>query len=352
MSGPTVGLGPAELLEGHVLNGRWKVLEARHRNPGGTGQSRSSCYLGECSKSHERVFIKAFDFRHREIQGNIKELSWMLDEFINEAEVLEYCNGKKLSRATRFIEKGVVTVSGEPVHYIVCEHAEWTIRDAFPPGEETIPLHTKLIVIRDLISAVRQLNGAGIAHQDVKPSNAVIVKGERDTLKMTDFGSASCSERKAPPHDALNCVGELTYAPYERLYGAAGTWYQRRIGCDMFLVGCFAFTMVVGVPVTPVVLHGIPAELRPDVFTGSSYSEVLPDLIEHHFKLIPEFTKAILPESICEPFTKAVLELCHPDPAKRGTPRTTFCESTQYSLERYVSLFNRLAVQTRLNQRS
>jgi hypothetical protein len=140
----------------------------------------------------------------------------------------------------------------------------------------------------------------------------------------------------------MPCVGEFTYAPYERLYGADGSWYQKKIGCDIFLLGNFAFTLLVGIPFVPIVLNGLDESLRPFNF-GGPYRDVLPDIVSTHDLIIKEFLTALIPEQLRGRLVKAILEMCNPDPEKRGHPKSLFNTDSQYSLHRYVSLFNHLS---------
>lgn len=115
-----ISTGPAEKLKGITLEGKWLVVERLSRNSGGTGHSRSSCYKGRDTAGNH-VFIKACDFRHREIHGELKELQWMVGEFLNESRIHAYCAQKGFQRTTRLIHEGKILIEGEPVHFLVCE---------------------------------------------------------------------------------------------------------------------------------------------------------------------------------------------------------------------------------------
>lgn len=52
-----------------------------------------------------------------------------------------------------------------------------------------------LLLIRDLISAVRHIHDMGYLHGDIKPSNYLIF--EEDRLKLGDFGSACTTQEAA-----------------------------------------------------------------------------------------------------------------------------------------------------------
>src|SRR3546814_11361929 len=63
--------------------------------------------------------------------------------------------------------------------------------------------------------ATSQLHSAFIAHNDIKPANALIF--DKKIQKMADLGRAT-SEDFPAPHDVLNCAGDLRFAPPEQLY--------------------------------------------------------------------------------------------------------------------------------------
>lgn len=337
--------GPAERLVGLVLNEKWIVHERLTRDPGDTGQSRSSCYRG-VSLEGRAVFVKAFDFRQDDRSGDTRRLERNVREYNHEKDIHEYCNN--LSRVTRIYDHGTVPVDGEAVHFIVCEFADRSFRSLQPPGDEAIPAHDRLRALRKIASALVQLHGAGVAHQDVKPSNAVCFDEER--IKISDLGSASCLHLPSPPHDDDPIVGQPSYAPYELLYPSAGstTWQRRRFGCDAFLLGNLIFTAFVGASLTVAVLHGLDEKLRPDR-CACNYEEVLPDLLTVHFDLVPEFLHACVPEVIAGDVVRLVLNLTHPDPAKRGLSPGFIQGKRQFDLHRSVGTLNTLAHRVELS---
>lgn len=210
--------GPAERLVGLVLGEKWVVHERISRDPGDTGQSRSACYRA-VSLDGAAAFVKAFDFRQDDRSGDTERLERNVREFNHERKVHEYCNN--LRRVTRIYDSGSVLVDGEVVHYIVCECADHSFRSRQPPGDESVLPHERLYALRKIASAICQLHSAGVAHQDVKPSNAVCFSNEM--VKLSDLGSSSCLHLPAPPHDEDPIVGQPNYAPYELLYPNASS---------------------------------------------------------------------------------------------------------------------------------
>ena len=70
-------------------------------------------------------------------------------------------------------------------------------------------------------------------------------------------------------------------------------------------------------------------------------------LAQHHIAArITRSFKSNVPAEYEADLTNAVRQLCEPDPALRGHPLTRAYKGNPLSLERYVSLFNRLASRT------
>ncbi|HEY2397155.1 MAG TPA: hypothetical protein VGH81_14425 [Rudaea sp.] len=338
MNDPVEFLGPAERLVGVELVDDWIVTERMKRDPGGTGQSRSACYRAK--KGTAIAFVKAFDFRGEEKNRTVDQLNDMTAEFINERRVHEICRDNNFTRVTTIIASGGTEVDGEVVHYIICEYAERSLRELHPPGEQVTPPAERLLALRQVASALEQLHGASIAHQDVKPSNAVKQDG---VFKLTDLGSSSCKHLPAAPHDQEWFAGQSAYAPYELLYAERGSWEQRRLGCDVFLLGNMAFTSFVGYSITAFVVGVLPDKLKPFSGYNVRFSEVLPDLIENHRSMIPEIIQVCVPAVIAKEFLALIDTTCHPDPERRGHPRNILGSGSRYGLERYTSKLNQLA---------
>ena len=265
----------------------------------------------------------------------------MAREFNHEKRVHELCLDKKLGRVTRIFGSGTVDVEGDTVHFIVCEYAPRSLKDALPPGDDSIKPSERLRALRHVAAGLSQLHMIKVAHQDMKPSNAVAF--DDSFVKITDLGSSSCESLPPAPHDELSYCGQPNFAPLELLYGERGTWYRQRIGCDMYLLGNLIFTSFVGESLSYVVAHLLPEELRHTNYTGA-YDQVLPLLVDIHVNYVPLFLQQSVPPVVAEELTRIVLEMCHPDPEMRGHPINRAGRGARYGLERYISAFDRLSV--------
>jgi len=330
----------ADLLAGKVLLDRWVVTEKLMRDEGGSGEARSVCYRAVDSLGNA-AFVKTFDFKALERRGDIQKLEDMAREFNHEKKVHELCLDKKLARVTRIYDSGMCEVDGQVIHFIICEYAPRSLRDAHPPGDLGVAASKRLISLRHVAAGLAQLHGIGVAHQDVKPSNAVAF--DNGSVKVTDLGSSSCTSLPPAPHDEYSFCGQPNFAPPELLYGESGTWHKRRVGCDMYLLGNLLFTSFVGESLTYILCHGLPRELRHTEFTGS-YELVLPVWVGLHYLVVPEFIRQSAPAEVAEELSQIVIEMCHPDPDQRGHRQNMKGSGARYGLERYISAFDRLAL--------
>lgn len=342
------GYGAAECLAGLTLLDKWEVQQRIRHDDGLSGSSRSSCYRASAING-DLAFIKAFDFRRQELGGDTDLLERMVREYNYERNVHYFCRDQGVSRVTRIFGAGKVIVGGEVVHFIVCEWANKCLREHQPPGDIDISSSERFAAMRDITASLAQLHQAGVAHQDIKPSNAVCT--EIGSVKLTDLGSSSCEVIDAPPHDLEYLVGQPNYAPYELLYEypPAG-WRRRRFGCDLFLLGNLCFTSFVGVSLSHAALHYIPEHLRHTDFFGD-YLEVVPHLIEAHELLIPIMLKGKVPEPFLDEISHLVACLCHPDPLRRGHSKNLQFKNNPFGLEHFISRFDILAKKAKVLRR-
>ena len=80
---------------------------------------------------------------------------------------------------------------------------------------------------------------------------------------------------------------------------------------------------------------------RHDRFAGS-FQDALPFLLNAYHCALSKL-KPLFPESIRDELTEIIAELSHPDPDKRGNPPRLLNKHNRYSLERYISVTDRLA---------
>lgn len=346
---------PAQQLVGKKLPNEWEVIELVNRSEDATGGHFSTSYIVR-SVNEEKAFLKAMDYTSAlKSTDPARELENMTAAYNFERDVLYKCNVRGLSRIVRVLDAGTLPAeNGDAsgvVQYLIFELANGDIR-SFVNFARSVETAWALRTMHEAAAALQQLHSAEIAHQDLKPSNVLIF--ENTHAKLADLGRAF-DRGSTSPHDDYNCAGDQTYAPPELLYDYdPKDWRSRRLGCDMYLFGSLVVFFCAGFSMTHLIHNRLNAEHRWTNWTGS-YSEVLPYL-QHVFAQIIRELREMIRIDFAEDITRLVEQLCNPDPELRGHPknieissRNTRNGSNRYSLERYVSFFDRLAKKAELS---
>jgi hypothetical protein len=118
-------------------------------------------------------------------------------------------------------------------------------------------------------------------------------------------------------------------------------WALRRIGCDVYLLGSMVVFLFSRSTMTALLLAGVPAEMRFPLYQPP-FDEVLPYLRSAFGTAVTAFGASV-PEAIRSDLVGAVRELCEPDPSLRGSARRPVRVVGSLVMERYISLFNKLA---------
>jgi hypothetical protein len=117
--------------------------------------------------------------------------------------------------------------------------------------------------------------------------------------------------------------------------------HQWRRAGDMFLLGSMLFFLIEGQMLMPSIQAQLDPEHSPESWNGS-YDDILPYLRKAFAEVVQQFEEHC-DEEVQSRLVSALKQLCEPDPRLRGHPRNLSGGSNQYSLERYISLFNLLA---------
>jgi hypothetical protein len=161
----------------------------------------------------------------------------------------------------------------------------------------------------------------------------------KNTAKVGDLGRASDGS-DGSLFSGEGMQGDRTYAPPELLYEyPQADDRTRRWSCDMYHVGSMVVFLVTGSGLTPLIFN----ELDPTFHVGvwpNPYLNVLPYVRDAYDRALVGVESRVR-EPLREDLMVLIREMCDPDPRLRGSPRLTALP--RYSIERYVSTFDRLS---------
>lgn len=92
-----------------------------------------------------------------------------------------------MSKVVKAIDGGKISAGGSVVEYLIFEPAKGDIRSHLD-SLTSFDLVWRITCIHNICIGIRQLNGAAIAHQDLKPSNVLDFEDEGE--KLADLGRA------------------------------------------------------------------------------------------------------------------------------------------------------------------
>jgi len=330
---------PAEQLDGITLENGWKVTKKATRKPNATGGHFSVGYLAE-HRDGTRGFLKAMDYtRALESDNPANVLLAMTHAYVFEKKICQKC--AHLSKIARALDSGVIDVdSSTPfskVEYLIFELAEEDVRSHLDAAQNLDAVFA-VRTLHHVATGLKQLHTSQLAHQDLKPSNVLMYQGG-DASKICDLGRG-WDQNDAAPHDDYPIAGDRTYAPVEALYGLDGSDHRlRRFGCDLYHLGSLAVFLFSRVHMNSLLFDNILPEHRPFMWKGT-YGEVLPYL-QASWEIALQQLSEDIPRGIRDELVQAVDQLCNPDTNRRGHPANR--NANQFSLERFISLFDKLA---------
>jgi serine/threonine-protein kinase len=160
----------AAALLGTVISGRYRVVELLAM--GGVG----AVYLGEHLRMHKHVAIKV-------LHPDSQSLPDLPARFEREAVAGAHIQHANVAAATDFgeLEDGAF--------FLVLEYVRGaTLREVIRRGP--VPVGRAVGIMKQLAAALGATHAMNIVHRDVKPRNVMLIEGERDVVKLIDFGLA------------------------------------------------------------------------------------------------------------------------------------------------------------------
>lgn len=332
-----------------TLHNDWLVVRHIQRSPNGSGGTFSHSYIAR--KGEREAFVKAFDFSRAFEPGvpTLLILNNLIASYEHERRILEHCKTHRLRNVALAIDHGEISVPGMTemegrVYYLIFESALGDVRSQIDEAE-ALDAYWCLRALGHTSLGLWQLHREHIAHQDIKPSNILLYPD--DIFRVADLGRSSQQGHQIA-HDSQKIPGDRTYAPPELLYGYTHSDFKiRRFGADIYLLGNLAAFLFSGANITELLLTHLEKQYHWRNW-NSEYNKVLP-YIQEAFVRVIELLRATFPAQIRDQLASVIQQLCEPDLTKRGHPRG-IGKVDQYSLERYVSLFDLLTRRLAIGQ--
>jgi serine/threonine protein kinase len=331
---------PAQMLEGEELEGGWRVGRMVANRRSSTGGTFSECYE-VTGPDGRKGFLKALDYsRALAADDPALALEAMTAAYNFERELLRRC--ARLDRIVTAITSGRHVVpgaaNGQVVQYLIFEMAEGDVRQ-YSVLLGKLSLAWVMRALHHVTTGIEQLHSQRIAHQDIKPSNILVYAGNNS--RVADLGRAAARDL-VPPHDSDRFPGDPHYAPPELHYNYLDPdWRVRRMGADLYLLGSMVTYFFTGSNMTALLAAELPPELHWER-SGLSFDDALPEIKAAFGRVLVRVENEV-PEVVRADIIGVIRELCEPDPRRRGHPQSRRVKGDEYSVRRYVALFDSLA---------
>lgn len=336
-------------LIGKSLKNNWVIDRPHLSYSGATGGTHCQCYVAKNDIGDE-AFVKILNTSiDRENDDPLADLKIRIDKFQYERELIDKCKDLRMNRVVRGIDYGKLDIdkNNNPLFYLILELADSDLRKQTEIYKR-FDLAFQMRTLHHTAVGLKQLHWAGIAHQDVKPSNVLVC--DNGETKLSDLGHAWDKGMPRPGEDKI-IAGDPTYAPPEQLYSYAPTnWAERRLAADLYHLGCLAVFLLTGVSATTELKGHLIPEHQWTNWSGT-YEDVLPFIREATDAVLEDVGNIIPVVTHREKLINCIRYLLEPEPSLRHHPRNRDRSGDLYGLERFVSEFDLMATKAELSLR-
>lgn len=328
MNAPLTPLTPKSQLLGKTLDSGWTLVEQFIPAKHSTGSNFGVGY--KAKRGNEIAFVKAVDFVAAVSAADpLAALESLVAEATFEKDVLAFCADQKMSRVLKYLGHEYFN-PGNPadlhnrVSCLVMELGSDDLRGMV--HKRAVRNFTwNLQIMRDVAQALAQLHKAGIAHQDIKPSNVISVDlapGVADSqVKVGDLGRVVRRD-KPGPFNAIPWPGDTRYMPPERWYGyLPPDWTDARESSDAYMLGSLLLFLCTGTSLQVLVFQNIPDPFKPGVWMGAFDEDLLAVLQDAHDKVLVSHLRPAVPSPLQDEVMALAKVLTKPNPLDRGDVR-------------------------------
>lgn len=327
-------------LVGRTLSSGWYVkskIEPKNNRQKG---KFSVCYIVE--KDGQQRFMKVMDINehiHRlgPEESPADAFKRVLDQFVYERKVCNYCRDKHLSNVTTVVYAGEESLDDSvfvPMYYLVFEKADGDVIDAMEDSA-CLDFAWRLRSLHSVAVGIQQLHTIGITHEDIKPSNILTFDGKSIT-KVGDLGCSTCEIIHSPFADDP-FPGDHNYAPPERAYGYhIPDLRQSKKLTDCYLLASLITFYITGASLNALIDQNLPESHHPANYNGS-FLDIIAYLDIAFVKALELLRDDIPFEELKDQIVGIVRELGDPDPNKRCRQTESTVQSPRAQIEKTIS---------------
>ena len=183
----------AESLQGLTLDTGWYVSSRVQKAPGATGGFFSVCY--KVTKDGEKGFLKAFNFsqflnlarQHGHNRQIVDVIGDMITAYRYERDLSALCKRRHVTKVAFVRAASEQIVPGYPitvVPYLIFDVADGGDVRSQLSFASTLESEWKLRSLHSVAVGLKQLHGIDVSHQDLKPSNVLLFRGELGLIRF------------------------------------------------------------------------------------------------------------------------------------------------------------------------
>ncbi|TGG94860.1 hypothetical protein E4656_00050 [Natronospirillum operosum] len=304
---------PSTSLTGETTECGWHITE-KISQKSSTGGNFCTQYI-VINEDGRKAFLKAMDLKSV-MQKDLQDIQGLIGEYLFERNILYLCKEENMTKIVTPLSSGEITSKKyspplNRVFFIVFELADSDFRTRYIEREGTNWIDF-FRSVKHVCIAAEQLHRAGIAHQDIKPSN-VLNFYEDNTTKVADLGRV-IDENGMSPFNNFEYAGDMTYAPIEIRHRHVVDEFSFRILSDMHSIGSLIYHKIMGVGISVATINE-STYISPDVLS-SDYTSSVEIHASGFAKLLRRFkmqSEECLGFDIAQELENIVSEMCHPD---------------------------------------